>query len=215
MGKGLSILNDNDHDKLSNEKLVSMLLDYYPEAVHRLTPDATMMSAYDAVHGGGKTPGYLLWDHAEQQCENAAQSARDYWDADWRRRHREQSRRGGLVKSYTWEMYLSTAHMTNVSEIARVLGIARGTVYAMKREFADLNLSTGKIHEETSQPEPAVTDRDGAEAGTPSRLAGQPMVCDDAHRGNRTSASPDHAQRLREDFVRMGPDDCEELALPY
>ena len=178
VGRALSIINQYHHVKrepLSDEQLVELVMEYYPLALEELNLNSTMTTPYEARMDGVKASTLTHWGFAEQQCRNAVQSAREYWREDVypeiQRRAREQGARGGKAyKTYDLDAHLSTHHM-RADDAARALGVSRRTVYNMRREFVDIDPTTGEVHGEpqtTSTPdddESVEPDRVRSEAG--------------------------------------------------
>lgn len=181
---GLKILNEYAHTRkegIDQDSLVQMLYEYYPACLAELGFSDSMTTDYEDAMNGTRSGTLTHWSHAERQCQNAAESARHFWEPDFTPRIKEKARElgakgGRAYKAYNLDMHLATAHMKNVSEVARTLGISRNTVYAMRRAYADLE------HEE------AVADVE--QEPTSATVHTERMVADRPRAGTRDSAGP-------------------------
>lgn len=211
MGRALSIMNQYHHVKkqdLSDEQLHEFLLEYYPLALEALDLNADMTTAYEAHMDGLKPSSLTNWGYAEQQCRNAVQSARGHWREDVylevQRRAREQGSRGGRAyKTYTLDSHLSTAHL-GATAAASALGVSRRTIYNMRQEFADVDLSTGEVHgeEEPTEEAPLVESVESVRLRREAREGVQHSVDglagDDANRSTRQDPLANCPPRLAE-----------------
>lgn len=207
IARGLQILNEYAHkqkEEIDQDSLVQMLYEFYPSCLAELGFNSSMTTDYEDAMNGEKSGTLTNWSYAERQCQNAAESARHFWEPDFTPRIKEKARElgakgGRAYKAYNLDMHLATAHMTNVSEVARVLGISRNTVYAMRRAYADLE------HEE------AVADAE--QEPTSATVHTECMVADRLRAGTRDSARP-AAERVGGDDAPRGDGSSTGSACP-
>lgn len=84
----------------------------------------------------------------ERELNRAVAKVREYWSPDVYRDIQERARAAGRKgKKYDVKSFLETKDM-NASQAARHLGISRPTVYAMRREFSNVDPQTGDITDE-------------------------------------------------------------------
>lgn len=119
----------------------------------------------------------IRWSQVDRIIPAAIRFAHENYDPELYPGIQERARKAGRAyKSYNLDSHLTTAHL-GVTAAARQLGISRTSVYAMRRDYADLDLSTGKCHHTATpspQPQSAVPDRDGY----PSRTEAGPAAVD-------------------------------------
>lgn len=192
IGRVLSRMN---HDpEVSDEELEQYLYELVPSLCieNDIAPPVT---GYDIATGNADRRS-MTWDQAIRTIRSAVAYAREMWDPKFypalQQRAREAGRKG---KKYDLAAHLATAHL-NVTAAARALGLSRPTVYAMRREFADIDPTTGELRgeeETTSTPdddESVVADRVRSEAGDEPRLHADELAPAFSHRG---SGSHSHA----------------------
>lgn len=96
--------------------------------------------------------------------------------------------------------YLRTVHLGR-SAAAKALGITPPTLDKMRRQFADIDISTGEIHETTEttpQHEPAEPDQVGYTARTEARATGEHVATYVSSRGIRENHDAHRAGEDRE-----------------
>lgn len=214
---GLQILNEYAHKRkveIDQDSLAQMLYEFYPSCLADLGFNNSMTTDYEDSMNGEKSGTLTNWSYAERQCQNAAQSARHFWKPDFTPQIKEKARElgakgGRAYKAYDLEMHLATSHLSNVSEVARILGISRNTVYAMRREYAaleDEETVADAEHESTSatvHTERVVTDRLRAGARDSAEPPADSMGDDDAPRGDGSTASSARPRSMADDPSRI------------
>lgn len=169
------------------------------------------VSSYDQFTGGSDATS-MTWDTVDRLMSEAIAYCRENWDESVDRNIRERARAGGRAyKSYNLDAHLATAHM-GVTAAARHLGISRNSVYRMREEYADINITTGESNgsqaqEETPPKEPVESDRLRSEPGEDSESPTDTMDGIEQNRGKGSTASDDRTEGLREELAR--------LKLPY
>lgn len=208
--QGLRILNKNPDTHRDN--LFSLLQEHISYACEELKLPFPVSDYEIATGSAGKT--WITWENLDRIAAKAADTAIENWDSSYVERHREMSAKGGRAKKYTLADHLSTAHLTP-TEAAKALGVSRPTVYAMRAEFADLDLAIGEIHETTApQPEPAEPDQVRPGAGDGTRPSSDGMARPVPNRGAGSPIGAHRSPGYREATGGVGPDALAALISP-
>lgn len=156
VSQALRIRNKYFHklkEPISEEDLVDEMWQYVPQAMEELEITSPIACAYDMwMNGETSTRYWLEYDNITRFILNAIASSGEIWDENkLPALHAAASRGGKAFKKYDLDSYLATAHLS-VTAAAKALGVARGTVYAMRRDYADVDVTIGEGHaeEETS-----------------------------------------------------------------
>jgi hypothetical protein len=184
--EGLRILNKNP--EALKENLLSLLLDYLPEACEVLDLPQPVTSYEISTGSASKT--WLTWANLERIAKKAADTTVENWDSAYVDRHREMSRRGGSVKAYTLKDYLATSHLSR-REAMEALGVSESTVKRMRRlygahsaeELALLIEGENLEDERTAEHADPARVRDGA--GSSATSEGDGVAPQDARRSAR------------------------------
>lgn len=175
LSQALRIRNDYFHkhrQDLDDETLFDALWEYVPEAMAELEITTPISNSYDMAMNGETSSRYWLeHDNISRFVRNAMASSAEKWSAkkipDL---HAAASRGGKGYKTYDLDSHLSTHHM-RPDDAAQALGVSRRTIFNMRREFADIDPTTGELRGEQETTEAATgngaveSDRVRSEAG--------------------------------------------------
>lgn len=200
------------------ESAVDEMWEHVPAIMVELDITTEISCSYDlAMNGMSSSRYWLEYDNINRMIVNAINSSAEMWSESYYPEHLEKARRGGLKgKRYTLADHVSTAHM-GATEASRALGISRRTVYNMRREFADIDIATGEVHEAitpTTQPVSAVADRMGAEAGAADWAGFGGLAVDDQARGSAPDPDASRPSPVAEGSRRILLD-LDSLSLPF
>ena len=142
---GLRYMGQND-GKVSEEELHEALWEYFSEAVDKSQLREVHVEDYDYSESlARKARG-----HGVAPADVAIRAAVAYvlhdFDLEAYKKMQARGAEAGRKTKHSVEQFLETRHMT-VTEAARYLGWSRGTVYAMRSYYANVNLETGEVDE--------------------------------------------------------------------
>lgn len=132
--------------RVTKEELVSELWAYYPKAL--LESHLKEIHAQDFNHSTSlarKARGQGVAD-TDSAIEAAAGFVLHDFSLETYKKIQARNAEAGRKSKYSVTQYLETRGMT-VTRAARHLGWARGTVYAMRAYYANVNLETGEVDE--------------------------------------------------------------------
>ena len=206
---------------ISEEDFVDEMWDYVPQALEELEITTPIGCAYDMWMNGETSSRYWLeYDNITRFIRNAISSSGEMWDKNkLPNLHAAASRGGKAFKKYDLSSHLATTHLS-VTAAARALGVARGTIYAMRKEFADIDVTTGEIHaeQETSQETaPAiavVTDRLRARTGNGTQSSVDGLAQPHANGSTGQDSTPAQPSGVAEGTRRILLD-LDTLNLPF
>lgn len=221
VSQALRIRNNFFHkirQPFDEETAVEHMWDHVPVVMTELDITTEIMCSYDmAMNGMSSSRYWIEHDNIHRMIVNALNSSAEMWSESYYPEHLEKARRGGLKgKKYSLQDHVNTVHM-GATEACRALGISRRTVYNMRREFADIDLTTGELREDTTpttQPVSAVTDRLGSEAGAADGAGLGGLAVDDPSGSTASNPHVARASTMAEESSRILLD-LDSLTLPF
>lgn len=206
---------------ISEDDFVDEMWQYVAQAMEDLEITSPIACAYDMWMNGETSSRYWLeYDNITRFIRNAIASSGEVWDENkLPDLHAAASRGGKAFKKYDLGSHLATVHLS-VTAAAKALGVARGTVYAMRREYADLDVTTGEVHaeEETSRETARLvaveSDRLGQETRNESRSSVDGLAGPHAYGSTRQGSASSQPSGVAES-TRGLPLDFEKLELPF
>lgn len=127
------------------EELLSALSAYALEAIEQSKLRVVNPEDFDGSSSLARRAGYT-WGSVDYSVQKATTFVFENFDSETYRDFQERGAAAGRKTKHSVDQFLETRHMT-VTEAARHLGWSRGTVYAMRSYYANVNLETGELDE--------------------------------------------------------------------
>lgn len=182
----------------------AMMIEMY---IHALKVARTLETRFETELNGRTLRLDILWLSVER---NLLPMALENFDRETYESMQQRAQKAGRAhKSYTLHYHLQTAHM-NVSQAARHLGISRNSVYAMRREYQEIDVSTGELREEAeATPYNEPTQPNTSWHQTRAEVKSSPQSVE-VHEPRRSTTPPSHAHR-----VGASGEDLAIMELPF
>lgn len=153
--------------ELDDETLFAALWEYVPDAMAELEITTPISNSYDMAMNGETSSRYWL-EHGNisRFIRNAMASSAEKFDPKkLPSLHAAASRGGKGYKTYDLDSHLATHHM-RPDDAAQALGVSRRTIFYMRKEFADIDPTTGELRGEQE----TATTPDDDESVEPDRV---------------------------------------------
>jgi hypothetical protein len=129
---------------LTMEQIEEALEEYADTAITECNLPTT--NSYEVATGRESKRGGYSERSIARSVRRAAQYVVQDFDLAKYRMIQDQASRSGAKTKWTLEHFLETAHMTP-TQAARHLGLTRPTVYAMRKRYSNIDLTTGEIRD--------------------------------------------------------------------
>lgn len=127
------------------EQLLESLTTYTPEAIEWSKLRVVNPEDFDGSSSLARHAGYT-WGNVDYSVQKATTFVLENFDSETYKGFQERGAEAGRKTKHSVDQFLETRGMT-VTEAARHLGWSRGTVYAMRSYYANVNLETGELDE--------------------------------------------------------------------